>query len=170
MKSSLLLLFILSFVSIESFSQECKLRKSIDQFSQEPKLSSGFMNFSTVKGERISLSIEADSKEVRLLFSLKGNCFNDQSTAAFSFEGSKSKNTQKNTSSMNCDGVFTIVFRNTNTTPSALQKIGKQKLTTILFTSSNNQKIEVQLTEDERALVVEKANCMITESKSLIKS
>ncbi len=148
-------------------SQECNILKKVDQFSQENLLSTGFMHFSGEKGEKVSLTIEADSREIRLLFSAKGNCFNDQSKAVFVFDGSKSKSTQKNTAAMNCDGIFTIVFRNTSTTPFALKKIATQKATYIELNGSNNQKIMLTLTDEQKAQLVEKANCLVEESKSL---
>ena len=51
-------------------AQNCKLKKETDQFSQQPKLSTGFMSM-LAKGTRISLNMVADSKEVKLLFSLE---------------------------------------------------------------------------------------------------
>lgn len=148
-------------------SQECNLQKRVDQFSQENMLSTGFMHLSGEKGEKVSLTIEADSREVRLLFSAKGNCFDGNSKAIFVYDGSKSKSTQKNSASMNCDGIFTIVYKNTATTPYALKKIATQKATYIELNGSNNQKILLTLTDEQKAQLVEKANCLVEESKSL---
>lgn len=164
----LLLLFLI--IPAFSFGQECNVKKLKDKFSQEPVYSSGFMHFASAKGEKVSLSIEADSKEVRLLFSIPENCFNDQSTAAFSFDGSRSKSNQKNSSAMNCDGIFSIVFRNTSSTSYALNKLATQKTTGITFTGSNNQKIEIVFNEEEKTNLQQKANCLVNESKALIKT
>ena len=164
-------LFILLFIAPSlAFSQDCNVKKSKDKFSQEPVYSSGFMNFTSVKGEKVSLSIEADSKEIRLLYSIKDNCFNDQSTVAFTFDGSRSKSNQKSGSAMNCDGLLTLVFRNTNSTAYALNKIATQKTTSMLFTGSNAQKIEVVLTEEEKTNLQQKASCLVNEAKGLIKT
>jgi hypothetical protein len=160
-------LFLL--LPLAGFAQECSYKKLVDKFSQETYYSSGFMNYSGVKGEKISFSIEADSKEVRLLFSLPGNCFNDQSTAVISFDGSKSKSTSKNSTAMNCDGIFTAVFRNTATTPFALQKVASQKLHNIIFTGSNGQKVELLLKAEEKDLLLERASCIVNEAKALIR-
>lgn len=167
MKQLLLFFFLLPAFA---FGQECSVKKLKDKFSQEPVYSSGFMHFTGAKGEKVSLTIEADSKEVRLLFSIPENCFNDQSAAAFSFDGSRSKSNQKNSSAMNCDGIFSIVFRNTNSTSYALNKLATQKATSIIFTGSNNQKIEVVFSEEEKTNLQQKANCLVTEAKSLIKA
>jgi len=150
-------------------AQNCKLKKETDQFSQQPKLSTGFMSM-LAKGTRISLNMVADSKEVKLLFSLgDGACFDDQSTAIFSFDSSRTKSTQRNSSSMNCDGIFTIIFRNAATTPSALQKMTLQKISSIILTDNTKKKIEISLKEDEKKLILEKATCLVNEAKALIK-
>lgn len=150
-------------------AQDCKLKNEIDPFSREPKLSTGFMNFSSSAG-RVSLNLVADSKEVKLLFSLgEANCFDDQSTAAFVFDGSKTKSNQKNSSAMNCDGIFTIVFKNLTSTPYALQKMTLQKLTSITLTDNTKKKIEINLKDDEKQLFMEKAACLVNEAKKLIK-
>ena len=167
MKHLFALLFILPAFA---FGQDCNVKKLKDKFSQQPIYSSGFMHFTGSKGEKVSLSIEADSKEIRLLYSIVDNCFNDQSTVAFSFEGSKSKSNLKAGNAMNCDGIFTVVFRNTSSTSFALNKIATQKTTGMIFTGSNAQKIEVVLTEEEKANLVLKADCLVKEAKTLIKA
>ena len=167
MKRLLILLVSLPFFAL---AQDCKVKKEIDPFSQQPKLSTGFINLSSSAG-RISLSIEADSKEIKLLFSAgEATCFDDQSTAAFLFDGSKTKSNQKNYSAMNCDGIFTIVFRNSTTTPYALQKMTLQKITSIVLTDNTKKKIEINLTEEEKQLLQQKAACLVNEAKTLIKS
>jgi hypothetical protein len=166
MKVLLSLFFLLPLAAI---AQDCSYQKLVDKFSQETYYSSGFMNFIGVKGEKISFSIEADNKEVRLLFSLPGNCFNDQSTAVIAFEGTRSKSTSKNSTAMNCDGIFTAVFRNTATTPFALEKIASQKLQNIIFTGSNGQKVELLLSDKEKEMILERASCIVKEAKALIK-
>jgi hypothetical protein len=166
MKRLLLLFIALPFLAP---AQDCKLKKEIDRFSQQPKLSTGFMNLSSTSGS-VSLNIEADSKEVKLLFSLgDGNCFDDMSTATFSFDSTRSKSSQKNATAMNCDGIFTIVFRNVLTTPSALQKITLHTISSITLTDNTKKKIEVNLKEEEKQLLLKKAACLVNEAKTLIK-
>ena len=164
------LLISLFFFPAFAFGQECNVKKSKDKFSQEPIYSSGFMHFTGSKGEKVSLTIEADSKEIRLLYSIRENCFNDQSTVAFSFDGSKSKSNLKAANAMNCDGIFSVVFRNSNSTSFALNKIATQKTTAMNFTGSNGQKIEVVLKEEEKLNLQAKADCLVKEAKSLIKT
>lgn len=167
MKHFLFLLFVLPFFAS---AQDCQLKKETDQFSRQPMLSTGFMKFSSAAGS-VALNMVGDGKEIKLLFSLgEGTCVDDQSTAVFSFDGSKTKNTQKNASSMNCDGIFTIVFRNSSFTPAALQKLTQQKVSGIILTDNSKKKIEINLTEEEKQLLMKKASCLVSESKTLIKS
>ena len=70
---------------------------------------------------------------------------------------------------MNCDGIFTIIFRNAATTPSALQKMTLQKISSIILTDNTKKKIEISLKEDEKKLILEKATCLVNEAKALIK-
>jgi hypothetical protein len=163
------LLVLLLTVPCIAFAQDCTLKKEIDQFSQQPKISTGFMKFSGT-GNRFSLNIVADSKEVKFLFSLGEGCFDDQSTAVFSFDSSRTKSTQRNATAMNCDGIFTIIFRNVTTTPSALQKMTVQKISSIVITDNTKKKIQISLKEDEKQQLLEKAACLVKEAKALIKA
>jgi hypothetical protein len=150
-------------------AQDCKLRKEIDPFSQQPKLSTGFINLSS-SGSRVTLNMVADSKEIKLLFSLgEGSCFDDQSTASISFDSTRTKSSQRNASAMNCDGIFTIIFRNAATTPSALQKMTLQKISSIVLTDNTKKKMEITLKENEKQMLLDKAACLVKEAKALIK-
>src|SRR5687768_11882353 len=117
-----------------SFAQDCNLKKTKDQFSQEPKLSTGFVPFSA-----ISLSIDADSKEIDFLFSINNKseekCFDDASTISFVFDG-KQKANFRNTGTMNCQGLFHVTFKNVATTPSPLQRLSSKKITSIMLTGN----------------------------------
>ena len=97
-------------------AQDCKLNKETDPFTKETKLSTGFMFFSGA-----SLTIDADSKEVDLLFSLEGanRCLDNNSTAVVHFEGTKVKMNLRNAGTMNCEGLFHFIYKNSvNTLPS----------------------------------------------------
>jgi len=149
-------------------AQNCELKKEKDPFTQQPQISTGFLRLSSWGG-RFSLNMVADAKEVKLLFSLgEGNCVDDESSAALTFDGTRTKSTQKNATAMNCDGIFTIVFRNSTTTPSVLQKMTQQKLSSIVLTDNNKKKIEINLKEDEKQQVLERAGCIVKEAKALI--
>ncbi|MES2882354.1 MAG: hypothetical protein V4676_09420 [Bacteroidota bacterium] len=151
------------------FAQECKVKKETDGFTRQPKISTGFMKLSSTAGI-VSLNMVADAKEVRLLFSMgEGACFDEEATAAFSFDGTRTKSTQKNTSVMNCDGIFTIIFRNSTSTPMVLNKLATQKLTSIVIVADPKQKTEIVLKDTEKQMLLEKAACLVKEAKLLIK-
>ena len=163
------LLFILLTLPSIVFAQDCGLKKEVDPFTQQPKLSTGFMKFAAT-GNRFSLNLVADGKEIKFLFSLGEGCFDDQSTAVFSFDSTRTKSTQRNGSSMNCEGIFTVVFRNGTTTPSALQKMTLHKITAITITDNTKKKIEITLKDEEKQQLMEKAACLVNEAKALIKA
>lgn len=165
-----IMLFLLLGLPFLVSAQDCQLKKETDPFSKQPLLSTGFMKFSAAGG-RVSLNMVADDKEVKLLFSLGGEgCFDDQSTAVFSFDGTRTKSTQRNASAMNCEGIFTIVFRNSSYTPALLQKMTQQKISSLIIIDNSKKKLEITLTEDEKQSLLKKATCLVSESKSLIKS
>jgi hypothetical protein len=162
------ILFIAFLLPLFVSAQNCELKKERDPFTQQPQLSTGFLRLSSWGG-RFSLNMVADAREVKLLFSLgEGNCFDDESSAAFTFDGTRTKSTQKNATAMNCDGIFTIVFRNSTSTPSVLQKLTQQKITSIVLTDSNKKKIEISLKDEEKQQILERIGCLVKEAKTLI--
>lgn len=161
------LVLLLTVPSI-AFAQNCELKKETDKFTQQPKLSTGFIKFAG-SGSRYSLNMVADGKEIKLLFSFgEGVCFDDQSTAVFLFDSSRTKSTQRNASSMNCEGIFTLVFRNSSVTPSALQKMTLAKISSVVITDNTKKKIQITLKDEEKQWLIEKAACLVKESKTLI--
>jgi hypothetical protein len=162
------ILFIAFLLPLFVSAQNCELKKEKDAFTQQPQFSTGFLRLSSWGG-RFSLNMVADAREVKLLFSLgEGNCFDDESSAAFTFDGTRTKSTQKNATAMNCDGIFTIVFRNSTSTPSVLQKLTQQKITSIVLTDSNKKKIEISLKDEEKQQILERIGCLVKEAKTLI--
>ena len=81
MKKIIRLLFLLPLFGT---AQDCKLIRETDPFTKEIKISTGFI---FVDGG--SLTIDADKKEVLVLFSVEGaaKCFDNNSTAIIMFEG-----------------------------------------------------------------------------------
>lgn len=155
--------FILS-LPLFAGAQDCVIKKEIDQFNKEHRLTTGFIKLGSV-----SAAIVADKKEVKLLFSLgEDQCFTDTSTAQVYFEGKKTRTIYKNGSSMNCDGIFTFLYRNGVTTPSALQKLTTDKIASIKFTNSSGRPIMIDLSEEEKEFFRKAAGCLVTESKTLI--
>lgn len=162
-----LLVFALLLPFISSAQADCKLKKTKDQFSQEPKLSTGFVPFSAT-----SLSIDADAKEIDLLFSLTNKseekCFDDASTISFVFEG-KQKANFRNTGTMNCEGLFHVTFKNLVTTPGPLQRLATKKITAISLTGNNKSVTTVTLGLQQQQQLMDMIACIVQEGKTLIK-
>jgi hypothetical protein len=161
------LLVCLLLIPAFSFAQDCNLKKTKDQFTQEPKLSTGFIPFSAV-----SLSIDADGKEIDFLFSINNKseekCFDDASTISFVFDG-KQKANFRNTGTMNCQGLFHVTFKNLATTPSPLQRLSSKKITSIMLTGNNNTVTTITLGETQQKELTDMISCLVKEAKTLIK-
>ncbi len=168
-----LLFFTLSFFPLFALSQDCKLKREVDDFTHEVKISTGFVPFSKNLNQ-VLLSIDADSKEIQLFFAFKNagesKCFDDASTAVILFEGSKLKSNFKNSGSMNCEGLFHIMFRNSKTTPTSLQNLATKKVSSIQLTGNGKKLTNIVLSEEEKLLLMDMTNCAVKESKLLIKS
>lgn len=165
MKQILLLLFCLP---LFASAQDCALTRQKDQFTQEPKITTGFIAFKTLK--RFSLSLDATKKEIDFFFNLTGvpdQCFDDQSTAVFTFEGGRLKATFKNTGSMNCQGLFHTNFKNLAVTPSMLQRLATKKTLSIKMIGTRGE-VDLVLNEQQQEQLMKAVNCIITEAKTLL--
>lgn len=148
-------------------AQDCKIIKETDPYTKQTKLTTGFVH---VDGG--SISIDADSKEIIVLFSLDGpeKCFDDNSTAEVYFEGLKSKTQSRNQGTMNCEGLFQFVFRNTAGNPTTmLQRIMTKKITHIIFTGNGKKPVTVNIGPAEQESLVGLATCLVNEAKGLVK-
>jgi hypothetical protein len=162
-----LLLLTLLLASTVAFGQDCKLISETDPFTKQTRLSTGFI---FVDGG--SVSVDGDSKEIIVLFSLDGaeKCFDDNSTAEVYFEGLKSKTSSRNLGTMNCEGLFQFVFRNTPGTPTTLlQRMCTKKVTHIVFTGNGKKPVTVNIGPKEQEQLMNLSNCLVTEAKKLIK-
>jgi hypothetical protein len=161
----LYLIFLLLPVCLAA-QQECKLKKTTDPYTKEAKLSTGLI---TMKGA--GLSIEADSKEIDFFFTMDGNekCFNDASTAVVTYDSTRVKGTYRNSGSVNCDGFFHIIFKNTAGGNSLMQRLITQKITSIQFTGSNKSQIVLTLSPEEQQKIRIMGDCLVKEAKALIK-
>src|SRR5258706_12733072 len=133
-------------ISIYTSAQECKLNKVTDPFTKETKLSTGFIGL-----QNASITVDADKTEIDFFFSLNGNdkCFDNNSMAAVFFEGSKAKISYRNSGSMNCEGFFHFNFKNTEGTPSLLQKLSTQKIASILFIGNDKKETRIIFTTEQ---------------------
>ncbi|HYH15358.1 MAG TPA: hypothetical protein VD794_09060 [Flavisolibacter sp.] len=165
MKFLLPLLFAIPFSGL---GQDCVIKKTKDQFSQESKLTTGFIPLSNAR-----LSIDADAKEIHLLFVLGNNgemkCFEEASTLSIAFDSINTKANLRNGGSMNCEGYFDVVFKNTPTTTTHLNRLTTHTVKTLTFTGNNKTVTVITLSDEQKALLKQLASCMATESKTLIK-
>jgi hypothetical protein len=166
MKHYLSLFFLLPLFSA---AQECSLKKSVDPFTHETKLSTGFQNF-TGNGLTVSISADATAKEIDFFVWVKGEgkCFNTESTANVFFEGEKMKTLFRNAGSMNCDGAFHFVFKNTPTTQSWLNRLATKKVQSIKLKGSDGKEMVIAMNEDQKTLFQTMAACMASEGKTLL--
>jgi len=160
-----IIILLLSF-PLFSNGQDCKLNKETDPYTKEIKISSGFIQL-----QNGSVTIDADATQVDVFFSLTGTdkCFDNNSTAAIFFEGTKLKMTTRNAGSMNCEGLFHFNFRNTPSTNTLLQKIATQKISSILFIGNNKQETRLNFSVAQQPVVVSLTACVVEEAKKLIK-
>ena len=123
-------LAIFFFPIIIQAQDSCKLKNHTDPYTKLRVLSTGFI---PLQGG--SLNIDATKPEIDLLFSLKGvnKCFTDASTASIFFVGTKAKQTQRNSGTMNCEGLFHFIFRNQATPQQLLRKMATTRIEKIVF-------------------------------------
>ena len=167
MKKLVVLLFLLpTFL----FAQECQLKKTVDPFTHETKLSTGFQTFNG-KGQMVSISADANAKEIDFFVWVKGEgkCFDTESTANVIFDGERTRANFRNSGSMNCDGAFHFIFKNTPTTQSWLNRMINKKVATIKLTGAGGKEYMIALSEEQKTLLQNMAACIATEAKTLLK-
>jgi hypothetical protein len=166
MKYFFALLLLLPIFSIAQDSANCKLNRETDPFTKEVKVSTGFIQL-----DAASVTIDATKTEVDFLFSIEGadRCFDNNSTAVIYFEGTKAKVTVKNGGSMNCEGLFHFIFKNAVTSNSTLTRLSTMKISNIVFTGNNKKEAKIELTAVDQQALVTLANCLVAESKTLLK-
>jgi hypothetical protein len=160
-------IFLLTLViSISASAQECKLIKETDPYTKETKLSTGFI---FLKGG--SVTVDADSKEIDILFSIEGadKCYDNNASAVIILEGSKTKTTLRNGGTMNCEGLFHFIFKNSASTTSILKKLTSQKITQVIFTGNNKKETIITLTPEQQQALLTLSNCLVNDAKALIK-
>lgn len=168
MKKLLFLFLIAPFFATaqDTAASACKLIRETDPFTKETRLSTGFIFL-----DGGSVTIDADSKEIDVLFSIEGadKCYDNNSTAAIFFEGVKTKLNSRNGGTMNCEGLFHFVFKNSASTPSLLQKIMTQKINHIVFTGNNKKESTINISAKDQDALLSLASCLVNEAKKLIK-
>jgi hypothetical protein len=154
------------FIPFFTVGQECKLNSEKDPFTKEIKLSTGFIPL-----DGGSVTIDATKAEIDFLFTIDGvdRCYDNNSTAMVFFEGTKFKLSTRNGGTMNCEGLFHFIFRNTASLPSMLTKMTTQKVNHITFTGNNKKVSTINLSPADQQLFMSLAECLVNASKELIK-
>jgi hypothetical protein len=159
------LLFALCYALVFAVAaQDCNVNRETDLFTKETRLSSGFIDLSGA-----SVTIDADKKELDILFSFKTNrCFDDGCTATIYFAGTKSKLLLRNAGTMNCEGLYHFIFRNAATVNYQLKKIATAKVSHIVFTDRDQKMAPVNLDEPMQLKFMQAVDCVTKEAVKLL--
>jgi hypothetical protein len=147
-------------------AQDCNLKKGMDAITSKTTLSTGFIELPGA-----TLSIDVNSKEIDFFFvmsSQAAKCLDESTEVSFIFEGGKLKTEFKNSGSMNCDGIFHIIFKNSVYTPSPLQRLGSKKIITIRLTGNTPKPTDITLSPEQQQTFLTLVNCIIKESKTVL--
>lgn len=168
MKNVFILLFVLPVFA--SAQDTCQLKKQSDPFNHQTKISTGFVNF-TNNGIQLSISVDASSTDIDffLWFSKDSKCFDDQSTIQINYEGDRLKGNFRNSGSMNCEGAFHFSFRNTPNVPGTLQRLTVKKVASFHITGANKTVTDFTFTANQKDQFLKMANCVVQQSKTLLK-
>lgn len=160
------ILFCLFFSPLALLAQDCTLKKGKDIITSKPTLSTGFID---LQGN--TLSIDINSKEIDFFFVLNSpavKCLNEETEITFVLEGGKIKSEFRNSGSMNCDGIFHVIFKNSAYTPSQLTKLGSKKIVSIQLTGSSPKPYIIALTPDQQQQLMNTISCVIKEAKTVL--
>ena len=162
MKYLIAALFLLPLATLAQDS--CKLRRAQDPYTRQIKLSTGFIDFGAAK-----ISIEATKTEIDFLFSVgSGICFDDESTAAAFYVGTKLKTNLRNSGATNCDGLFHLNFKNQANTPTYLQNFSSKLISNIKMKDNTEKEHIIEPTGEQQKILQALTTCIINESKKLL--
>ena len=165
-----ILVFFLVLPIFSMAQDSCRLKKQTDAFTKQTKITPGFVPFMTEEG-LVNISVDATAAEIDFFCWFKNDtrCFDDESTIQVNYEGDRLKANFKNTGSMNCEGAFHFTFRNSETTPANLARFTDKRVNSLKFTSTDKKTIEIKLTDEQKQQLQRMVNCVVRESKTLIK-
>jgi hypothetical protein len=164
MKHFIILFFLLPLLAA---AQDCGLKKGLDPITSKPTLSSGFIDLPG----GTTLSIDVSSKEIDFFFVINSSalkCLDENTELTVIYEGGKLKSPFKNSGSMNCDGIFHIIFKNSAYLNSQLQKLGAKKVVSFRLTGSNGKPVDINLSPDLQQNFMKLVNCVVAESKTIL--
>lgn len=149
-----------------SAAQDCKFKTGKDLINNKTTLSTGFIDL-----DGNTLSIDISSKEIDFFFVLNApsvRCLTEETEATFNFEGGKSKVEYHNSGSMNCDGIFHIIFKNSAYTPSQLTRLASKKIVSLQFSGGSGKPYLIEFTPEQQQMLNQTLNCVIKEHKSVL--
>ena len=145
-------------------AQECNLLKETDPYTKLTRISSGFLDLTGA-----SVTVDADKKEIDILFSFKTDrCFDDACNAMVYFAGTKLKLNLRNAGTMNCEGLFHFIFKNGTTVNYQLKKLATMKVSQIVFTDRNEKEYPVLLTPEMQDAFQRAVQCVSNEALKLL--
>ena len=159
-------LFCFFLLPVAAMAQDCALKKGQDVITSKPTLSTGFID---LQGN--TFSIDINSKEIDFFFVLTGStvkCLDEETELLMVYEGGKLKQQFKNYGSMNCDGIFHLIFKNSAYTNSQLQRLSQKKIISIQFTGSNPKPYIISLMPDQQLMLQNTITCVIKEAKTVL--
>ena len=158
--------FLVYLLPFCAWAQDCKLKKGQDDITSKPTLSTGFIDLTGT-----TLSIDVTTKQIDFFFVLDNHnvkCLDEETELTFMFEGGKLKSEFRNSGSMNCDGVFHVIFKNSAYTPSPLQKLGAKKIVSVQIKTTNPKPFVITLSADQQVMLQNTINCIIKEAKTVL--
>ncbi|MEO5683602.1 MAG: hypothetical protein ABIQ88_13215 [Chitinophagaceae bacterium] len=160
------ILLCLCFLPVSLLAQECSLKKGQDAITSKTTLTTGFIELNGT-----TLSIDINSKEIDFFFVLNNQavkCLDEETEATVNYEGGKLKSQFRNSGSMNCDGIFHIIFKNSAYTNSYLQKMAAKKIVSIQLTGSSPKPFIISLTAAQQQMLLDTISCVVKESKTVL--
>ena len=160
------ILFCIYLLPAAVMAQDCNLKKGQDVITSKPTLTTGFID---LQGN--TLSVDISSKEIDFFFVLTGvavKCLDEETELTMVYEGGKQKQQFKNYGSMNCDGIFHLIFKNSAYTNSQLQRLSQKKIVSIQFTGSNPKPYIISLMPDQQVMLQNTIGCVIKEAKTVL--
>jgi hypothetical protein len=153
-----------------STQDTCGLKKSTDPFTHQTKISTGFIAFPFGKSP-LSISVDATPTDIDFFLWFTGDqkCFDESSNIQIVFEGDRLKSNFRNTGSMNCEGAFHITFKNSANTPPMLQRLLDKKINAFHITGPNKTLTDIVFTQEQKDRLIRMINCVVKESKSILK-
>lgn len=148
-----------------SFGQDCKFKTGKDLINNKPTLTTGFIDL-----DGNTLTVDINSKEIDFFFVLNApsvRCLTEETEATFNFEGGKSKAEFHNGGSMNCDGIFHIIFKNSAYTPSQISRLAAKKIVSLQFTGSGKP-YTIEFTPEQQQMLKQTLDCIIKEHKTVL--